>query len=250
MNSSSLPVRLGAILTLSLVGLTPATAGLWDDPQNLQVLPEDTSPDELRATMRAFAGDTGSRCSSCHVYENEADLNTYDFSLDDKEKKLKAREMLRMVGEINTYIQENLGGPAANLVSVECATCHRGRPKPEMLQDVIERTYGEEGMDAAIDEYRQLRGRYYGGYAFDFSHVSLMVLAEKLAGAGDHAAALQFTDLNLEFNPESARTHVFKARLQIDMGDKDGARESLLRAIELEPENPWNRQLLEQLDSS
>ena len=68
-----------------------ASAGIFDDPQNLKVLPEDISTEELRQTMRGFAQGTGSRCSACHVGKVEADLSTYDFSIDDKEKKLKAR---------------------------------------------------------------------------------------------------------------------------------------------------------------
>ena len=55
-------------LALILIfGLSPANAGMWDDPQNLKVLSEDISPDELRMTMPGFAMGTGSRCSACHV---------------------------------------------------------------------------------------------------------------------------------------------------------------------------------------
>lgn len=244
------PLGTLASLMLLLGLMTPAGAGMWDDPKNLEVLPEDISPEELRATMRGFAGNTGSRCSACHVGKVESDLSTYDFSLDDKEKKLKARHMIRMVADINGYLEEKLGNPAAELVAVDCATCHRGQEKPEMLHDVLERTYREAGMDGAIAEYRQLRDRYYGDYAFDFSPRSLMILAENLASMEDYEAALGFLDLNMEFNPDSVRTLQYKARFQQDIGDKVAARESLLKAIELEPENQWTRQLLERLDNS
>jgi len=238
-------------LLMLLVGLmSPARAGMWDDPKNLEVLPEDISPEELRATMRGFAGNTGSRCSTCHVGKVESDLSTYDFSLDDKEKKLKARHMIRMVADINGYLEEKLGKPVAELVAVNCATCHRGQTKPEMLQDVLERSYREAGMEGAIAEYRELRDRYYGDYAFDFSARTLMVLAEILANVDDYEAALGFLDLNLEFNPESVRTLQYKARIQQEIGDKAAARESLLNAIELEPDNQWTHSLLERLDNS
>lgn len=236
-----------ALPMLLLALASPAGAGIWDDPQNLEVLPEDISPDALRATMRGFAIDTGARCFSCHVGDDENDLTTYDFSLDDKEKKRIARDMIRLVADINGSLEEMLGKPAAELVAVACATCHRGRAKPEMLRDVLERAYRETGMPHAIAEYRQLRERYYGDYAFDFSPKALLRLAENLAGTGDYEAALGFLDLNLEFNPDSAPTLVFKAQLLAGQGDEVAARQHLLEALELEPDDPWIRTLLENL---
>ena len=228
----------------------PVTAGLWDEPQNLRVLPKDISPEALSSTMRSFATSTGSRCSTCHVYEDEADLATYDFPADDKQKKLTARKMLRMVADINSQIKEIQGKPESELVAVTCATCHRDQTKPEMLPDVIERTYRKDGMESAMAQYRELRDEYYGGYVFDFSPKSLMMLAEKLAGAEDYAAAVELMDLNLEFNPEYARAYALKAQFQNQAGDKEAARESLLKAIELEPDNRWHKMMLQKLDAS
>ncbi len=244
------PLRSLALLMLLFGLVSPAGAGLWDDPKNLEALPKDISPEALRATMRGFATNTGARCSTCHVGEDENDIRTYDFSLDDKEMKLKARHMIRMVADINGYLEEKLGKTAAELLAVDCATCHRGQTKPEMLHAVLERSYRAQGMASAIAEYRKLREQYYGDYAFDFSPKALMKLAENLASVDDYEAALGFLDLNLEFNPDSARTYVFKSDFLIEMGDKAAARESLLRAIELEPENQFTRQLLENLDNS
>ena len=233
---------------LLLAFVPPAVAGLWDDPQNLKVLPEDISPDALRETMRSFATGTGSRCFTCHVGEVEADLSTYDFTLDDKEPKRKARHMIRMVNDINAYLSAELGKPAAELVRVECATCHRGRPKPEMLEDVIEGAYRDDGMDAAIAKYRELRDRYYGDYAFDFSPRPMLTLAERLAAEENYAAAVRFLDLNMAFHPDSTRTLQVKAQVQAAAGDPAAARATLLRAIDLEPDNPWTRQLLDDLE--
>lgn len=240
------------ILALGVLTLpaAPSLAGLWDDPQNLEELPRDISPDELRETMRSFATSTGSRCFTCHVGEVEADLSTYDFTLDDKEPKRKARHMIRMVNDINAYLASELGKPAADLVRVECATCHRGRPKPEMLDDVIEHAYREGGLRAALAEYRELRDRYYGDYAFDFSPRPMLMLAERLAANQDYDAAVRFLDLNMEFHPDSTRTLQVKAQVQAAAGDRDGARSSLLEALKIEPENAFSRQLLDRLDAA
>ncbi len=238
------------ILLATCAGVfAPAEAGLWDDPKNLKVLPEDISPAELRNTMRGFAINTGSRCFTCHVGEDENDLSTYDFSLDDKEKKIKARAMLRMVQNIRSYLSEELDKSPEDLVRVDCATCHRGQNKPEMLQDVLARAYRENGMENAIAEYRTLREHNYGGYSFDFSEGALNMMAERMAQEDELDAALGFLDLNLEFYPQSVRTLVLQGQVLAAKGDKPAARESYVKALALEPDNMWTKRLLDKLDA-
>jgi len=236
-------------LAILLFGtISSAHAGLFDDPQNLKVLPEDITPKQLSATMRGFAINTGSRCSTCHVGEEENDLSTYDFSLDDKEKKQKARAMIRMVQDINNYLAENLDKSPEELVNVDCETCHRGQARPEMLQDVLAEAYSSDGIDAAISEYRSLREQYYGSHTFDFSERALMSLGERMAQQNEFAAALGFLNLNLEFYPESARTLVTQGQVLAADGDMAGARESYLKALEIEPDNMWTRRMLDALE--
>jgi len=241
---------IGAVITSAILAgfALPAYAGFFDNPKNLKVLPKDISPEELSATMRGFAINTGSRCSSCHVGEVERDLSTYDFSLDDKEKKRKARVMLQMVMDINQNLAEKLGKPASELVKVDCATCHRGQAKPQMLQDVLASIYHDEGLDKAIENYRALRERYYGGYTYDFSDKPLMSLAERLAASDDTDAALGFIKLNLEFYPESIQSYVGQAKILNAKGDKSAARNSLTKALEIRPESKWIKQKLASLE--
>jgi tetratricopeptide (TPR) repeat protein len=227
----------------------PADAGMFDDPKNLKALPEDITSAELRATMRGFAINTGSRCSDCHVYENERDLSTYDFSLDDKEKKRKARAMIRMVEDINSYLATNLDKPAGEMVKVHCGTCHRGQARPEMLQDVLAKTNGSEGLGEAISEYRALRERYYGSHTFDFSEGVLLNLGGRMAKAGDVKAALGFLELNLEFYPESARSYAVQGQVYERNGDVEAARSSFTKSLELDPGNEWTRKMLADLDA-
>lgn len=238
------------LLAIFLTGAAlSAHAGMWDNPKNIKALSEDITADELRATMRKFATDTGSRCSGCHVGEDENDLSTYDFSLDDKEKKLKAREMIRMVADINSQLERVLEKSPEQLVQVDCATCHRGNSKPEMIQEVLARTYQDKGMQEAGAEYRNLRERYYGGYTFDFSERALMILAERMAGDDDAKAALGFLKLNLEFYPQSSNSYVLQGQVLAASGDKTAAKESYQQALEIQPGNPWTQQLLDALDN-
>ena len=72
---------------------------VFADPENLKVLPEDISSEDLSATMRGFAMGLGVRCETCHVGEPNTPLHTFDFASDEKPMKQKARLMLEMVSE-------------------------------------------------------------------------------------------------------------------------------------------------------
>ena len=108
--------------------------------KNLQALPQDIQKEQLLAAMRGFTRGLGVRCDHCHVQTATEPRPQFDFPNDAKETKRAAREMIRMVAQINgTWVpraQAALGEPAPqpgappeNLVS--CWTCHRGKQEPE-----------------------------------------------------------------------------------------------------------------------
>lgn len=239
------PVK--AVLALFIVVSTVASADMFDDPKNLKVLPENISTDELRQTMRGFAMGTGNRCSACHVGEVEADLSTYDFSLDEKENKAKAREMIKLVAEINASLAKAFP-ESSDLVQVTCATCHRGQSKPQMIEDVLAATLSDEGLEQTVAKYRELRERYYGGYTFDFSERMLMRFAEDLGAEENLPGALRIVNLNLEYFPESSRSYVLRAQVLTEQGDIDGARRDYGVALEMEPDSWWIREQLDKLN--
>ncbi len=98
--------------------------------RNLQVLPKDISQDQLIATMKGIAKALGVKCGFCHVSRPD-DPNEFIFRLDDKGHKLKARVMLRMVGEINSNFMEQIKDNEDHSPEVSCITCHRGKSEPE-----------------------------------------------------------------------------------------------------------------------
>lgn len=115
----------------ALVTLVAATALAWAAGapaqegggfQNLQVLPEDISRDELRATMDGFADQLDVKCSFCHVSD--------DYPNDEKEHKQIARRMLRLVmfmrDNASEYFKDGM-----NPQEINCWSCHRGRSEPE-----------------------------------------------------------------------------------------------------------------------
>ncbi len=237
-------IATGLVFLLSVV---PAAAGIFDDPGNLKVLPNDISAAELRETMQGFARGTGTRCSGCHVGEVEPDLSTYDFALDDKEKKRKAREMIKLVKTINDRLASGFPEAFAAGASVTCATCHRGLPKPEMIEVILAAEIEKGGLDAGIERYRQLREQYYGGYSYDFSERVLMRMASDFGSADEIQTALGLINLNLEHYASSSRSYVTRAQLHETVGDTASARHDYSRALELEPDSAWIRQQLEAL---
>ena len=183
----ALNARPGRILLLAallvLLGSTDGLAQRWQWPEkgeNLKVLPEDIGPDELSTIMRGFTRALGVRCEHCHDDTNGNRLSEIDFPADTKETKEIARIMLKMVRRINDDELSELDEDRPERVQVTCVTCHRGVALPRMLGDVLAEVNAEEGTEAAIAKYRELREQYYGGFSYDFGERSLLRLAERL----------------------------------------------------------------------
>lgn len=106
-------------------------------PKNLQVLPKDISPQELRATMGMFAGSLGVHCDFCHAADTSNPgpngRPRMDFASDAKPDKKIARVMYAMVQQINSdYISKASAlDTDAMGMKVTCGTCHRGHSMPE-----------------------------------------------------------------------------------------------------------------------
>jgi hypothetical protein len=82
--------------------------------KNLKVL-NDTPSDLLLPSMEFITSSLGVHCEYCHVEKA--------FEKDDKKPKQTAREMMRMVQEINSTRFQGKQ-------EVTCYSCHRGSPKP------------------------------------------------------------------------------------------------------------------------
>lgn len=173
-------------------------------------------------------------------------MSTYDFASDDKAMKLKAREMLRMVGAINGTYLADLPQRREPNVRVTCVTCHRGVARPEPIESIVQGTAEADGVDAALAKYRELRERYYGSAAYDFTEFPMLVAAQGLGGA-DAEAARRVLELNLEFNPNSARTVFALAENQADAGNKEEAIALYKRGLEIMPDNAQAQRRLKEL---
>jgi hypothetical protein len=84
--------------------------------KDLQILPKDISKEKIKEIMKKQSEALGVDCDFCH--------KPPDMHLDTDHKKV-AREMMRMVRDINQHFFK--GKP-----KVECMTCHRGAEEPKL----------------------------------------------------------------------------------------------------------------------
>jgi tetratricopeptide (TPR) repeat protein len=194
-------------------------------------------PADLGATMQTIAAALGVTCGYCHTAERG--------SGQPEPKKDIARAMMAMTRDINVKIQAAAGKDAT---VVQCVTCHRGVAIPRQLSEIISQTMKEQGTDAAIAQYRDLRKQYYGRQAYDFGEGTLVAIAQQISN-NKPTDAIALLQANLEFNPRSAATYAAIAFAYTRKLDDDSAIVNLEKALEIEPENGIFRGQLEQLKS-
>lgn len=241
------------VLVLALAAIPAgarAQAWSWPErPENLQVLPEDTTPDQLRMVMAEFIRGLGVRCTFCHVGEEGQPLSTYDFPSDSNPHKVSARTMLRMVSVIRDSVATLEAGHGEPL-RVTCYTCHRGRPRPTTLEEELREAYHEGGVDAAVGRYHELRGRFYGRGTLDFGERTLNAFGYELLGAEKPDDAVAIFRLNAEQFPESGNVWDSLGEGLWAAGQREPAIEAYERSLELDPENENAREKLREIRAS
>src|SRR6266850_1529066 len=120
----------------SKLGFTGGGGVAAPPPVNLQILPKDWTRQQVVQVMQGFNMALGVGCNHCHIEmvgapPNEKGVIPIDAAPDDKQTKKTARVMMRMVGQINDTLGGQLGKPAAEVVRVQCVTCHRGAAIPK-----------------------------------------------------------------------------------------------------------------------
>jgi len=205
-----------------------ASAGIYDHPKNLKVLPADIDSQELRRTMRGFAFDLGVNCESCHVGESGKPLDTFDFAADNKAMKATARLMLEMVSDINGRQLARLDRSPDERVAVGCATCHRGQAKPLLIGDALALAYRKGGAREAVAQYRALKAGFFGSDSFDFTEQARLEFARSLAANDDVGGAIDFLE---EVRGEYAATFMTDLTLS-DLHLAAGDRRQAIAAME------------------
>jgi hypothetical protein len=229
---------LAVALLLSPAALAAQSPGKLppDSLVNVPGIPRATPVAQVIGTMRNITGYLGVRCQFCHKGEEGLPLAEFDFASDAKRTKQVARQMLRMVEEINRRL-DTIPGRTAPGLQVTCGTCHRGVSRPVPLSTLLEETAAAGGADSAIRAYRALRQRYYGSDAYNFGEASLNIAAFRLGRASKFAEAFALLGLNEELFPGSSGMYVFRGNISLMQGDTTAAARAYREAIRRDPAN-------------
>jgi len=248
-----------------------AGRGRGAPPRNLQVLPKDTAPQEVGAIMQQFTRALGVQCTYCHVQNTPPPLTAeeaaaqaaanppaagrgrgrgqgpqMDFAADTKRQKQTARLMLTLVNDLNARIAA-IPGRRADFTRVQCATCHRGVPNPQMLGELLNQTMTGKGEAAAVALYRELRQKYLGTEAYDFREGVLLDLGSQSLAASKPDDALAWLQLNTEFHPKSIESYLVLAQVHERKRDQAAAVKDLEKALALDPGNAVAKRQLARL---
>ena len=203
---------------------------------NTQVIPKSTPVMELVGTMRNFTSALGVRCQFCHVGSEGQPLGEFDFASDQKRNKIVARQMMRMLAEVNKRL-DTIPAKPQPAFSATCMTCHRGVSRPVPLSQLIQEATVSVSADSAINAYKALRARYYGRDAYDFTESSLNVAAFRAARAGKPDEALKLLTYNEGLFPNSSGMSVFKGNILLMKGDTTAAKAAFREAIRRDSTN-------------
>ncbi len=199
---------------------------------------------EIYYQMQAMNEALGVGCTYCHV--TTADKRV-DYKADGNPKKVMARKMLEMTADINARVWLATGTDAAKHTSVGCVSCHRGVPVPASIATIMSRAIDQEGPAAAVDQYRELRRRFYERDVYDFTEAELLRIARVYVD-GHPDAALALAKMNLDWRPASAASYVVMAFAYTRKLDDASAIPLLRKALELDPDNGTARGYLLKLE--
>jgi len=214
-----------------------------EKPKNLKVLPKDWSREQVVAVMQNFTAALGVGCNFCHVINQG---QPPDFASDDKKEKDMARAMMKVATDLNAELPKALGMEPKDTTRIGCITCHRGVPEPKQIGEILAKTSAEKGFPAAAAQYDELKAKYYGAQAYDFTDQGLIATATPLRMTRTDEA-IQFLNLGLQKFPQSAPTYVALAQAQEAKKDTKAAIASLEKALAIDPKNAAATRLMGEL---
>jgi tetratricopeptide (TPR) repeat protein len=241
-------MRRWIVVALAVTALASASSAQKkpDDeaPKNLKVLPRHSSRKVVFGIMRGYASSLGVNCAYCHVEGADGHL---DFAKDDKRTKRVARQMIRMVRDINTRVLDKIEDRPTPIVQVGCVTCHRAVARPKPLGQVMLESMAAGGLDSARRAYKRLHDDYYGRAAYDFGEPSLTRTAVDLIFASRYDDALKIMQLNGEQFPTSSNVPSYIGDVHLAMGDTTAALADYEKALARDSTNNTAKFRLHQL---
>ncbi len=249
-----IPRALRAVLMLSmLLPAAPALAQMGEAPKNLQVLPKDMPRPEVIKIMRGFTTSLGVRCDFCHVEApgpGGPGSPPPDFASDDKAEKKTARVMMKMVAAINGDYLTKMAGEEheGHQAHVACETCHRGQKEPpKPLAVTMADTVGTKGVDAAFDQYADLKSKFGDAGLYDFRDATLLRVARGLSDDKQADAALSVLKRSKALFPQSSDVAAALGQALVQSGDATQGKAELERALSIDPNNRGAKFALDRL---
>ncbi|MCB0284111.1 MAG: c-type cytochrome [Calditrichaeota bacterium] len=241
-------LQLSILLFLFIGSIQAQERWEWPEhPQNIKALPSNITAEQLRSAMHEFTEGLGVRCNYCHVGEEGKPFTEWDFAADDKENKKRAREMIRMLGDIDDHLAK-IEPSGDKRVTVQCYTCHHGRPRPMTLNEEIREAYRKNGLEPAIAHLSDLKEKYYGKGVYNFeSDQVLNEFGQSLLDSSKTDEALRVFNLNIEKFPKSSWAWSNLGQAYIKSGNNKEAQSALEKAIELDPRNRFAKRMLDNL---
>ena len=158
MSLKSISISISLVVVFTLAVTRTSHTQTTDKPveqvrKNIQVL--KGLPDSQIFLLMNFVSDSlGVHCDYCHVKGEknpQTGEDTWVWDKDDKKQKLVAREMMRMVLDLN---QNRFKREAV----VTCYTCHRGSTRPERMVPLPPRDLVQEALQTLQTQKKVLPG--------------------------------------------------------------------------------------------
>jgi hypothetical protein len=122
-------ITLACLMAFVVIGVAAVRPPAQKE-RNLKVLPKDISDEKLDSIMKTYTVALGVECKFCHQPANGFTIKT-DYAADVNPMKENARDMLRMVIDINSkYFYYDSTQRPEYLHTITCKTCHQGQPLP------------------------------------------------------------------------------------------------------------------------
>jgi hypothetical protein len=220
-----------------------------DKLENLQVFPKDITKKELVTIMKTFTSGLGKRCDFCHVGKGTDEV-PFIFASDAKDTKKTTRAMILMTRAINDQYLKNLPPGDEPRITVTCATCHHGQPRPEAIEDILRADLNSKGIDSAIQNYRDLRTKFYGGASYDFTDKPLNRVASELIDKNKLPESLALLKLNDEFHQQTAWSELLMGDAYSKSGMKEEALQHYRKSSELDPQDVFAKKKIEELTTT
>ncbi len=135
-------------------------------------------------------------------------------------------------------ILDNSGNPNLNRLSDKIGRIIYNQsyePPKQSIAEVVEKTIGDKGIEAALAEYRNLKTKQAASY--DFSEPELNALGYRLMSRGKMKEAVEIFKLNVEAYPQGFNTYDSLGEAYMNMNERELAIRNFKKSLELNPNN-------------